>query len=194
MSTITIPAISNLDECLMSITRHHSGELNRDILKRKIDDTKNIGRTFWYYRSSRARPDVVQSFAQAIVDSGKEPWCVFIAPAPSRPSKGSTYSTAHSYSTDMRVWSSLPSGLTKVTGYMRGAYALVLDFVDYKNGAVDLETYVEVTDPSLPLEFEQHRATQCVRLATTPTGGMPRNRDIRLIGRLVKPYAVWLRA
>lgn len=194
MSTITIPAISSLDPCLMSITSHHSGELNRDILKRKIDDTRNIGRTFWYYRSSRARPDFVQAFAQDIVDSGKVPWCVFVAPKLDGTKRGSKYRPARTFSTDKRVWPLLPTGLSEVTGYMKGAYALVLDFVDYQKGSVDLETYVEVTDPSAPLEFERHRATQCVRFAAHSTGGSPRDRDVRLIGRLVKPYAVWLRA
>jgi len=201
MTAFLMPNIAALNQCVLSITTHHAGQANPVILNRKINDVTNTGKTFWYYTSANARPDVIQAFVNNILMTNNEPWCVFVAPSSDRPVTANTHPAASEFALVMpsntTIWQPLPVGISPVTGRMdlasRPACALVLDRLGLvPNAQVNLLEFVQPMRARLPLRFDESSATLCAE-RTLPPHARSLMREIRLIGRLVHPFAVWLR-
>ena len=201
MTTFPVPNPASLNKFVLSITTNHAGEENQEILRRKINDVTNTGRTFWYYTSANARPDVIQAFVNDILTKNNEPWCVFVAPSNDPPVKAKTHPAASEFSLAMpsntTIWQPLPLGISPVTGKMdlasHPACALVLDRLGLvPNAQVNLLEFVQPMRARLPLRFDESSATLCAE-RTLPPHARSLMREIRLIGRLVHPFAVWLR-
>lgn len=203
MSSLTIPNLSSIDECVMTITRDHSGEDDEDIWERKITDiaTNPDRRTYWYYAPvhkspGTTTPDIIQSLCVRRATRGGI-WCLIMPPASKQPSTSETSPpvtrrTATHWSRDQANWNRLrtPPDLTPVTWeHCKTPCALVFDVLTRPNPAmqVDLSHFDY-------LQFNSGPAA--TRLATRRPilVGASNLRPLALIGRLVDPYAVWLRA
>ena len=186
------------DYNLFSVMGPHAGEDSATIFARKIADIRNAGRTFWVIRSHKAKPDMVQAIGMTVRKS-REPLCAFLAPsAPGGAVPTKTSSAAAEYSPDRCEWQTLPCDITPVTGQMSSnTCALVFDQLCLQDSArVDLWHYADFFDPEQPVRIQQGAST--VGVIRRDTSTHPRRmkshlRRIMAVGRLVEPFAVWLR-
>jgi hypothetical protein len=184
---------------LFSVMGPHAGEDSDAILARKIADIRNAGRTFWVIRSHKAKPAMVQAIGMTVRSRSREPLCAFVAPSsPGGAVPTTTSSTATEYSADRCEWQTLLSGITPVTGQISSnTCALVFDQLCLQDSAgVDLWHYADFFDPDQPVRIQQGASTVGVVRGDTSTH--PRRmkshlRRIMAVGRLVEPFAVWLR-
>lgn len=181
-------------ECVISVMGPHAGESASVIFARKVADCDEIGRTFWVAKSPKARPEHVQ----AVCGTGTG-WAIFVEPATAGGARPTTEAEAAAeYSADGAAWLPLPEGLSPVTGHMdRMAAALVFDELTTDvDGALDLWSYTDRASAGRPLRFKLGLSTLCAAKGETvdhPDRMKSRYRRIVAVGRLVSPYAVWLR-
>lgn len=177
----------------------HAGESEAEIFKRKIEDIKNAGITFWLIRSIQAKPDSVQSICKRADSENKIVHCIFIESA----SKGGAIPTktadpAISYSANCITWNNFPSKLTPVTGKIaRNSCALVfkhLELIDAKT--INLWNYANFLKQEEPLKFIIGGSTVCAikkHMGNYPNRVKSPNRKIIAVGWLCEPYGVWLK-
>ncbi|MFA6132806.1 MAG: hypothetical protein WC869_02175 [Phycisphaerae bacterium] len=187
------------DFAVLSVMGPHAGEDAGTIFKRKIDDTRRVGKTFWLVRSYKAKPLMVQNICREAGGKAMRVHCLFIEPS----SKGGAIPTKSSsaaceYSADRLKWLSLPRSLGPVTGLMNaGACALVFDkLVLQKHTTVDLWEFADFDDPCTPVVIRQGASTICaVRkdMSSHPDRMKGNVRRLIAVGRLAEPYAVWLK-
>lgn len=181
-------------QCVLSVMGDHAGEKTVDIFHRKAADIQRIGKTFWLIRSPKAKPEHVQR-ACGIVGS----YVIFIEPSTrggARPT--TTEHIAVEYSEDSKTWQKLPEGLSPVTGKIdKNAYALVFDQIEMCDSELlDLWDYGDFSDSSKPVRFIIGASTVCAIREETqlkPEGMKSRYRRIIAIGKLARPYGVYLR-
>ncbi|PTN32676.1 hypothetical protein [Desulfonatronum sp. SC1] len=184
---------------LFSVMGPHAGESSEVIFARKIADVQNVGRTFWVVRSHKAKPDMIQAVGATVCGRSEEPLCAFLAPSsPGGALPTKTASAAVEYSTDRRRWETMPTGITPVTGKMTpSTCALVFDQLCLLTTAVvDLWQYADFFDPESPVKIRQGASTLGVTRRDTsvhPDRMKSHFRQVMAVGRLVHPFAVWLR-
>lgn len=183
---------------ILSVMGPHAGEDSETIFSRKIADIASVGRTFWVIQSYKAKPETVQWLCRTACDHGQNPLCVFLAPSSANGAKQTkTSSAATAYSPDQVKWSPFPKGLSPVTGNIKRACALVFDQLTMiESETIDLWQYADFFDPSFPVKTRRGVSTLCAVRQDThrhPERMQSRFRTILAIGRLTKPYAVWLR-
>jgi hypothetical protein len=184
---------------LFSVMGPHAGESSAAIFARKIADVRNVGRTFWVVRSHKAKPDMIQSVGATLCGRSGEALCAFLAPSsPGGAVPTKTACAAVDYSSDRCEWSPLPYGITSVTGQLTpSTCALVFDQLCLpKSAVVDLWHYADFFDPEQPVRIRQGASTLAVIRKNTSThpGRMKSHiREVIAVGRLVHPFAVWLR-
>lgn len=177
----------------------HAGEETDEIFTRKMDDICNSGRTFWLVRSHMAKPNMIHEFCSVAVQQACIPLCFFLEPSsPSGAMPTKSDDTASEYSSDFSTWNSLPKGIGPVTGRLSPrAFALVFDELKMKQSdTIDLWDYANFFDPQQPIKIRQGASTVCAigqDTRTHPDRMKSHLRCIIAIGRLVEPYAVWLR-
>jgi len=187
------------DYSLFSVMGPHAGESSEAIFARKIVDVQNVGRTFWVVRSHKAKPDMIQTVGATVCGRSREPLCAFLAPSsPGGAVPTKTASAAVKYSTDRRRWEAIPTGITPVTGQMTpSTCALVFDQLCLLTSAVvDLWQYADFFDLELPVKIRQGASTLCVTrrdTSTHPDRMKSHLRQVIAVGRLVHPFAVWLK-
>ena len=184
---------------VISVMGPHAGEDSEAIFARKIADIHNVGRTFWVIRSHTAKPDMIQTIAAAIRARSDEPLCAFLAPSsPGGAAPTKTASAASEYSADQSEWRALPTGMTPVTGQIApSTCALVFDQLYLLQSAVvDLWQYADFFSPDQPVRIRQGASTVGVagrNTSTHPDRMKSHLRQVMAVGRLVEPFAVWLR-
>ena len=184
---------------MISVMGPHAGEGSEAIFARKIDDVRNAGRTFWVVRSHKAKPDMIQSVGAAICGRSGDALCAFLAPsAPGGAVATKTACAAVEYSSDRCEWSPLPHGITPVTGQLApSTCALVFDqLLILTQAVVDLWHYADFFDPEQPVRIRQGASTLGViqkDTSTHPDRMKSHIREVIAVGRLVHPFAVWLR-
>lgn len=189
---------SSLDYLVISVMGPHAGESESEIFRRKIEDVKKTGKTFWLMRSHAAKPNMIQAICKEAKSNGKPVYAVFINPS----SLGgaiptSTSKSARNYSKDNKTWEALPKALSPVTGKIdKGAYALVFDELRLHNAIIDLWDYADFFNQSAPIKIIQGSSTLCAIKKTTHADFnkiKSRYRQIVATGRLCEPYGAWLR-
>lgn len=196
------------DYVMFSVMGPHAGETDEEIFDRKIKDVAKVGKTFWLVRSSRSRPNIVQPFVAEAMRHGITVYCVFISPSSvggASPTESSSPAgrfsdrpvrpTRH----DVAAWSALPAGLGEVTGHIdAAAHALVFDQLQLVRGqGLSLWDWAEFGPAGLPIKTRQGSSTLCAvrrNTASHPDRMKSCARSIVAIGRLAKPYSVWLDA
>ena len=184
---------------LLSVMGPHAGEESGAIFARKIADIREVGRTFWVVRSHKAKPDMIQTVSMSVCSGSSEPFCAFLAPSsPGGAVPTKTSAAATEYSADRSKWNRLPVGISPVTGQMtKGTCALVFDQLSLRESAiVDLWQYADFFNRELPVKIRQGASTVCVargNSSTHPDRMKSRFREVVAVGRLVEPFAVWLR-
>jgi hypothetical protein len=184
---------------LFSVMGPHAGESSAEIFARKIADVRNAGRSFWVVRSHKAKPDMIQSVGATVCGRSSAALCAFLAPSSSGGAVATkTASAAVEYSADRCKWTPLPRGITPVTGQLApSTCALVFDQLCLLTSAVvDLWQYGDFFDPERPVRIRQGASTLCVirrNTSTHPERMKSHIREVIAVGRLVKPFAVWLR-
>lgn len=184
---------------VFSVMGPHAGEDSDAIFERKRDDIRNVGKTFWVIRSNKAKPDMIQEIGSTLRRRSGDPLCAFIAPsAPggARPTK--TSSAASESSADRFAWQALPAGITPVTGLMTpSTCALVFDQLFLQESVVvDLWQFADFFNSVEPVRIRRGASTVCVVRGNTSTHSVrmkSRRRQVMAVGRLVEPFAVWLR-
>ncbi len=172
---------------ILSVIGWHAGQTPHHIVQRKSADIKKAGCTIWLYQSWKARIQDVQTFGNLHAN----PTVYFL--------EGAAYpaSTAHAasqMSSDGSKWQPLPNGIGPVTGKLPGGGFFLGDLLDVFDRNIDLWEYVE--HPSLvPLKFQQGASTACA--VPSPKGAVSgmksRHRRVVAIGKLIPPYAVYLK-
>jgi hypothetical protein len=184
---------------VLSVMGPHAGEDSDEIFARKIADIRNAGKTFWVIRSHKAKPNMIQTIGSAARDRATEPLCAFLEPSSpggSVPTK--TRCAAAEYSADLSKWEKLPPGIGPITGQMtRSACALVFDQLALCELAVlDLWHYADAFNQEQPVKIRQGASTVGVFGRDTsahPDRMKSHIRQIIAVGRLIEPFAVWLR-
>lgn len=184
---------------VLSVMGPHAGEDSDAIFARKIADIRKAGLTFWVVRSHKAKPDMIQAIGLAVRPGSGAPLCGFLAPSSAggaTPTKASGAATE--YSADRSAWQALPSGITPVTGQMtRSTCALIFDHLCLRESSVvDLWQYADYFDAGQPVRIRQGASTVGVVRGDTskhPDRMKSHLRQIMAVGRLVEPFAVWLR-
>jgi hypothetical protein len=184
---------------LFSVMGPHAGEGSAAIFARKLADVRNAGRTFWVVRSHKAKPDMIQGVGATVCGRSGEALCAFLAPSsPGGAVPTKTACAAVEYSADRREWTPLPHDITPVTGQLTfSTCALVFDQLRLLTSAVvDLWQYADFLDPELPVRIRQGASTLGVtrkNTSTHPDRMKSHIREVIAVGRLVYPFAVWLR-
>lgn len=183
---------------VLSVIGPHAGESENEIFNRKIQDIKNIGRTFWLMKSFKAKPPMVQELCQKAKGKDERAYCIFIEASSkggALPTKTATY--AISSSKDNTTWENLPDDLSPVTGKMDGqAYALVFDELEIVDDVMDLWNYANFFNEEEPIRIIQGASTICASKKDMQCHSkrmISRYRRIMAIGRLYFPYCVYLR-
>jgi hypothetical protein len=185
--------------CLFSVMGPHAGESSEVIFARKIADVQNTGQTFWVVRSHKAKPDMIQAVGASACSRSHHALCAFLAPSsPGGAAPTKTASAANEHSTDRQQWQAMPTGITPVTGQMTlSTCALVFDQLRLLTSAiVDLWQYADFFDPESPVIIRQGASTLGVTRRGTsahPDRMKSHLRQVIAVGRLVRPFAVWLR-
>lgn len=184
---------------LFSVMGPHAGEDSDTIFARKTADIRNTGRTFWVIRSHKAKPDLIQTIGASVRGMSADPLCAFLSPSsPGGAGPTKTASAAAEYSADRSEWKALPHGISPVTGQMTpGTCALVFDQLRLLPSAVvDLWRYADFLDPESPVKTRQGASTLGVTrrdMSFHPDRMKNHLRHVVAVGRLVEPFAVWLR-
>ncbi len=172
---------------ILSIIGWHAKESPAQIVSRKADDISRAGITFWFYQSWKARTDALQQFSSTFAN----PTVYFL--------EGSTVATGTSdaaieMSHDRVSWKPLPKGIGRVTGKLKSGTGLALgELVAVQNKTIDLWDYTEHPEKQ-PLRFQLGASTACVIPSEGQMIGMKsRFRNVVAVGRLIAPYAVYLR-
>jgi len=187
------------DYSVLSVMGPHAGEESGAIFARKIADIREVGRTFWVLRSHKAKPDMIQTIGTSVCSGSGERLCAFLAPSsPGGAVPTKTSAAATEYSADRSKWHTLPVGISPVTGQMtKGTCALVFDQLSLRASAVvDLWQYADFFNRELPVKIRQGASTVCMARGNTsahPDRMKSRFRQVVAVGRLVEPFAVWLR-
>lgn len=173
---------------ILSIIGWHGDESPEDIVNRKSKDIANAGMTVWVIQSWKAKTDAVQAFGQSHPGA-----TVYFLEGGSIPTKEAQ--AAVEMSEDRRTWIEFPNRLGKVTGKLGGATGLVLDRLTLCSSmSIDLWQFSE-HPASQPLKFVRGASTACTVPAGSPVAGgmIDHHRNVVAIGRLAKPFAVYLR-
>jgi hypothetical protein len=181
-------------QCVVSVMGDHAGEGVDAIFNRKKADIERTGRTFWFMRSLKARPEHVQQICTTVPAH-----TLFVEPATkggARPT--TTEDSAKEYSDDGIQWHRFPNGLSPVTGKLdSSATALVFDLMTTDvSGTLDLWDYGELSEINKPLRFKLGCSTVCAVRKDTSSHLQKmksRYRGIVAIARLARPYCVWVR-
>lgn len=177
----------------------HAGETSEEIFARKINDIKNIGKTFWLIKSYRSKPNMVQDICSTALSKNQTVIpCYFISPSSplgAIPTKASL--PAHQYSADSLEWTDLPQHMSPVTGAINNnASALMFSELKIEQLAIDLAQYADYFSQDKPLQIKQGASTVCAikkDMTKHPDTIKSRFRNIVAIGILQKPFCVWLR-
>lgn len=185
--------------CLLSVMGPHAGESSEVIFTRKIDDTKNIGKTFWLIKSYRSKPNMVQDICSAALSENQTAIpCYFISPSsPSGAIPTKAAFPARQYSADGLEWHDLSKHMSPVTGAISSnAFALVFSELTIEELKIDLAQYADYFFQDKPLTIKQGASTVCaIRKDMTSHPDISKSRFRRVIatGILHKPFCVWLR-
>ena len=174
-----------------------AGETEEEILERKIKDINQIGFTFWIYKSNQASPKTVQQFCKKAKTENKKVFCIFIEPSTpngARPTKINL--SAKEFSTDNKKWGKLPKKLGPVTGAINmNVYALKFGNIEKINSSINLWDYADyLTKKSI--KISRGNSTLCaIKKNTNREIDKMRTpiRRIIAVGRLCKPFCVWVR-
>lgn len=174
---------------ILSNVGPHAGEDWQKIIARKSDDIAKIGHTIWLLNSNAARPDAVQLFCQT--QSAQH--VIFVARKRDAADKGpSTDHKARSYSVNGKEWRAMPSGLGNVTGHMNkattGLWLAALEKIE--TGNLNLKNFFKHPDGPALDRFWPSDSTYLVRRIEPVSPG---SYEILAVGKVVSPFAVWLK-
>jgi hypothetical protein len=178
-------------KCVISVVGYHACEGVDSIFYRKIEDISRVGKTFWAYRSSKAKCLGVQSFC------AQDPIYALLIESSvvsgARPTVCNTAAT--SYSVDRLIWDNFSDGLSPVTAKLdKGACAFVFGSLQKVDGFVDLWDY-SFSDGS-PLKFMLGCSTVCaVKQDLSNSERRMKSHLRRVVGvaQLKAPYCVYIR-
>lgn len=190
-------SILNNEYMIISVIGSHAGENEEEIFRRKINDIDSSGKTFWLIKSWQAKPDMVQEICRHAEDKNKNVYCIFIEASTfggAVPTKQA--SSAQYYSSDNSGWLEIPDNISPVTGKIdRSAYALIFDNLKMYDGNIDLWDYADFFNQSNPVKISQGASTLCATrqdMRDIQNKIKSRFRRIVAIGKLCKPFGVWL--
>jgi hypothetical protein len=168
----------------------HAQEGWRNIITRKSADIETVKHTVWVVNSNAARPDAVQSFCG---DNGAR-YVLFVSRVRDAKSGPGTLrdNRAEQYSVDGKTWAALHKRLGHVTGDIkRSTTGFWFDALEERPaGSLDLGSFTKHQDDQALARFWPSDSAYLVRC---PGGVRNGNYQILAVGRLVSPFAVWLR-
>ncbi|MCD6226864.1 hypothetical protein J7J90_00005 [Candidatus Micrarchaeota archaeon] len=181
---------------IISVLGHHAGESESEIFRRKKEEIKEVGKSFWLIKSFKARTEHIQDICKIASDENQDVYCVFIQASQkngAQPTKNN--SVAVKFSPDNLNWFDIPRGI-KVTGKIdKNTTALVLEtleFINKEDVLIDLWNYSYFLNNHQPIKIMQGASTiLCVRKYNI--GMKSRYRKIIAIAKLKEPFAVWLK-
>ena len=170
----------------------HAQESLADIIERKKKELDAAGKIFWGYGGPTCHPTLaVQPFAKEALETGH---AIYLAMRPMESRHFADPKLAEEYSDDGVVWKPIPEGIT-----VKGSrYALVLNSFEEADIDLDLASVhvgVGVSRGKVGSNYVKGQVDKgCFIVDKTmrdPNG--PRIEPIRLLARIEKPYAVFLR-
>ncbi len=181
---------------LFSVVGSHAGESQAEIFDRKKREIINAGKSFWLIKSFKAKTRDIQNLCRIASKDGEDIFCIFIEASQkfgAQPTK--TSSVASQFSSDNVHWLDIPNRI-RITGKIdKMATALVLDSLkidDEEKIKIDLWNYSDFLNDLEPIRFMQGASTICA-IEKHNEGMKSRCRKIIALGKLVKPFAVWLK-
>ena len=180
---------------LFSIVGSHAGESETEIFARKKEEIVNANKSFWLIKSFKAKTKDIQKFCEHAHNDNEEVFCIFLEASQkggTQPTK--TSSVASEFSSDSIQWINIPKSI-RVTGKIdKKTTALVLDNLEIinKEVVIDLWNYSNFFNDLEPIKFTLGASTICA-VKQYNKGMKSRYRKIIAVGKLVKPFAVWLK-
>ena len=186
-----------LNPVIISVIGYHGGSSPDMILQRKSNDILKIGKTYWLHRSYKAKPEIIQKACTGIS------YCFFIAASGTSSTKpyGVSQPTridevAKEWSIDKENWVPFIVEQSVVSGKVKDgmAHALVFDQLETIKEDIEVDLWDYEENLGGALRFYPNACSICCKNAivrqVTPKSRM---RKLIAIGRLCKPFSVWLR-
>lgn len=177
------------DHVLLSNAGAHAGEELDEIIGRKHGDIDRLGHSIWVLNSNKGTPDKVQDFCRR---TGAE-FVLFVEPV--TPNRGTVKADpATQFSSNEGDWQKIGSKLSPVTGFIRrnttGLWLKAIEKVHPATG-INFTDYKDYADEEKPVRFyPSDNAIPAKRIS--PVNSATKLRSLIAVGRLQKPYAVWL--
>jgi len=180
---------------IFSVIGSHAGESEDVIFARKKKEITDTGRSFWLINSTKAKTEDIQKFCKRAHSENEEVLCMFIEPSSSRGSRPTkTSAIASKFSIDKINWEEIPKGI-KITGNIKAdTSALVFDELEVVERyiRIDLWNYSDFINGLGPVKTRLGGSTICA-VKKFNKGMKSRYRRVIGVGRLTKPFAVWLK-
>jgi ribosomal protein S15P/S13E len=189
-----IKSICNNKYLIVSIVGTHAGEGIEKIIKRKQEEIKIAGKSFWLIISNEAKVEQIQKMCKEAFNEGITPYCIFISPKQINGAKATKISDlALSYSIDGKTYLKIPKGI-KVTGKIqKNTTGMVFeDIVAISDKIINLNNFLNYNSKDKKVKLGLGRSTMCV-LKTNDFLENKDNREIIAVAKLKEPYAVKLR-
>jgi hypothetical protein len=172
---------------------NHASETFEQILERKKQEYEKAGKIFWGYGGPTCHPlNHIQPFVHVQEQKNGSVY-VLMQEIDSRANPAIL--PARQYSVDGVTWEDLPQGID-----VRGSrYALVLDEITTEDFEINLQNYEIGVGPSATNNAAGYLRGHVDKACLVQTTGQPaptatpKIKKIKLVARLVKPYAVLLK-
>jgi hypothetical protein len=194
------PLIENiLDKkyVIISIIGSHAGDEISWIFSSKTQELQRNGKTYWLIKSHKARTLQIQEFCEQAKKENEDVYCLFITASTDNGAKKTISKIlAKEISENKNDWAVLSDGV-EIKGKMDlQSTALVLSKLEVFNTPkkIDLEDYSEVDIKQNILSIKLRQGASTICSIKVPSVGMKSSlRTVVAYGKLVIPYAVWVR-
>ena len=176
---------------IITIVGSHAGEELKNIFLRKQKDIEKTKKTYWLLKSFKAKTDHIQEFCNLAKKDNQECYCLFIEAGSKNGAKPTINNQlAKEISKDGLLWQKAEHTITgKVDKQSTALVMSKLTILD-KPELFDFWNYSEPN--KVPIKLQLGASTGCC-IKRKSKGMVSRYRNIVAIGKLINPYAVWVR-
>jgi len=183
---------------VISVVGPHASESEEEIFKRKRKEIKDTGKSFWLYRSYKAKPDVVRDLSKEALEKSNTPLCIFIQASSKKGAQPTKQADRmREFSVDRKNWKKIPSGIL-VTGSSKNSFIMVfnkLDLIERKE-FLNLWNYSLFGASGKAVKMTLGASTVCCSKESSeddPNKIKSNLRKVVAVGELTHPFAAWVR-
>lgn len=174
------------ERLIMSVMGPHAGESEAEIFKRKQEDIKACGLTYWLCRSPGTKPDKAQAFL-----SSAPSFVLFLSPMRARGARPTTVcDRATCVSNDGKSWYEISNKIGPVTGKLtKGAYVFALSEISLCDKMIEMDSFCDEDDS--PIWFGLGYSTALAQ--KTSMEYKAKQRHVVAVAQTLAPHSLWVR-